>query len=397
MGGGAAAGTLDMASSSTVSTLMPSATEMRCRSTYGAISRTSSIVAVSRPFRRAFAFTAITRWIIARELTPSSTPGSSAGLATDSDDVPADRVGNLGVLELLAGLVQADDAEQRPDLAEHVRRDALVGEVQHRELGLGVRVVELDLEEEAVELTFGEGEDAFVLVRVLRRDHEKRIGKLVRLAVDRHLALAHRLEQGGLGARRRTVDLVGEEDVREDGAGHEEVLAGADDVLPVELRRRRVRRELDALERRAEHVCDGTGKKGLRASGRALEEDVTVRDGGDEKQFDGTVLADDDLRHLRLRPLAQAGEIVVLLLHHQRHCVSFRLVSLHLGPIPGLATAGPTPLSAAILLALTHIRGRSGLDVVGSPAEQRAEVAGWPRKSTGTKASANKNELALAA
>ena len=320
MGGGTAAGTLDMASSRTVSTLMPSATAMRCRSTYGAISRTSSIVAVSRPFRRAFAFTAITRWIIARELTPSSTPGSSRVLPTDADDVPADRVGDLGVLELLAGLVQADDAEQRSDLAEHVRRDALVGEVQHRELGLGVRVVELDLEEEAVELTFGEGEDALVLVRVLRRDHEERIGKLVRLAVDRHLALAHRLEQGGLGARRRTVDLVGEEDVREDGARHEEVLAGADDVLPVELRRRRVRRELDALERRAEHVCDGTGKKGLRASGRAFEEDVAVRDGGDEKQLDGTVLADDDLRHLRLRPLAQVGEIVVLLLHHQRHC-----------------------------------------------------------------------------
>ena len=47
MGGGTAAGTLDMASSRTVSTLMPSATAMRCRSTYGAISRTSSIVAVS--------------------------------------------------------------------------------------------------------------------------------------------------------------------------------------------------------------------------------------------------------------------------------------------------------------------------------------------------------------
>ena len=302
------------------------------------------------------------------------------------------------MLELLAGLVQADDAEQRSDLAEHVRRDALVGEVQHRELGLGVRVVELDLEEEAVELTFGEGEDAFVLVRVLRRDHEERIGKLVRLAVDRHLALAHRLEQGGLGARRRTVDLVGEEDVREDGARHEEVLAGADDVLPVELRRRRVRRELDALERRAEHVCDGTGKKGLRASGRALEEDVTVRDCGDEKQLDGTVLADDDLRHLRLRPLAQAGEIVVLLLHHQRHCgvLSPRFAcTWPFSLIP--AAVGPTRLSAAILIPLTHIRGRSGLDVVGSPAELRAEVAGWPRKSTGTKASANKNELALAA
>ena len=113
----------------------------------------------------------------------------------------------------------------------------LCGRLSIDELRLRVRVVELDLEEEAVELTFGEGEDALVLVRVLRRDHEERVGKLVRLAVDGHLALLHRLEERGLGARRRTVDLVREEDVREDGARHEEVLAGADDVLPVELGR----------------------------------------------------------------------------------------------------------------------------------------------------------------
>src|SRR5262249_59210407 len=30
-----------------------------------------------------------------------------------------------------------------------------------------------------------------------------------------------------------------------------------------------------------------------------------------------------------------------------------------------------------------HIRGRPGFDVVESPAELQAEVAGWPRKSTG--------------
>ena len=44
----------------------------------------------------------------------------------------------------------------------------------------------------------------------------------------------------------------------------------------------------------------------------------------------------------------------------------------------------------------SNIRGRPGLDVVGSPAELQAEVPGWPRKTTGTNASA-KNNLALAA
>ena len=317
---------------------------------------------------------------------------------TDRDDVAADRLGDVGVLELLPGLVETDDAEQRTDLAEHVRSDALVGEVEHRELRFGVGVLELDLEEEAVELAFGEGEDALVLVRVLRRDHEERVGKLVGLAVDGDLALAHRLEQRGLGAGRRTVDLVGEEDVREDGTRHEEVLAGADDVLPVQLDGRRVRRELDALEGGAEHVRDGACEERLRAAGRALEEDVSVRDGCDQKQLDSAVLADDDLRHLRLRPLAQVGEVVVLLLHHQSHCLVLSPRFPSTGPgsldLPQSGRDGYRQLSS---ISLTHIRGRSGLDVVGSPAELRAEVAGWPRKSTGTKASANKNELALAA
>ncbi len=44
-----------------------------------------------------------------------------------------------------------------------------------------------------------------------------------------------------------------------------------------------------------------------------------------------------------------------------------------------------------------HIRGRSGFDVVGSPDELQAEDPGWPRKTPGKTASANDNELALAA
>ena len=76
----------------------------------------------------------------------------------------------------------------------------------------------------------------------------------------------------------------------------------------------------------AEHVRDGAREEGLRAARRALEQDVPVRDGCDEKELDRAILADDDLRHLGLGPLSQVGEVVVLLLHHQRHCsVSFRL------------------------------------------------------------------------
>ena len=56
--------------------------------------------------------------------------------------------------------------------------------------------------------------------------------------VDRDLALVHRLEQRGLGARARAVDLVGEQDVREDRALPEDELAAAL-VVDAERRARR--------------------------------------------------------------------------------------------------------------------------------------------------------------
>ena len=61
----------------------------------------------------------------------------------------------------------------------------------------------------------------FVLDRVLGGDDEERQLERVRLAVDRHLALLHRLEQRRLRLRGRAVDLVHEEDVREHRPGPE--------------------------------------------------------------------------------------------------------------------------------------------------------------------------------
>ena len=67
-------------------------------------------------------------------------------------------------------------------------------------------------------------EHVTVLEGVLRRDHEERVGKAVSLPLDGHLALLHRLEQRGLRAGRRPVDLVGEEDIGEDDTGEEDLL-----------------------------------------------------------------------------------------------------------------------------------------------------------------------------
>ncbi len=95
-----------------------------------------------------------------------------------------------------------DSSGWRSDLAE-----------EHLELLLGRRVAEADAHAEAVELRLGQRVGAVELDRVLRREHEERLRQRPRHAVDRDLALAHRLEQRRLRARRGAVDLVGEQHV----------------------------------------------------------------------------------------------------------------------------------------------------------------------------------------
>ena len=90
--------------------------------------------------------------------------------------------------------------------------------VDDLELVIQARIAERGLEEETVELRLGEREGALVLDRVLGRQQEERIRQRPGHAVDRHLALGHRLEQRGLRLRHRPVDLVDEDDVGEDRA-----------------------------------------------------------------------------------------------------------------------------------------------------------------------------------
>src|SRR3712207_7926023 len=54
-----------------------------------------------------------------------------------------------------------------------------------------------------------------------RRDHEERLWHRVRHAVHGDPVLLHHLEQRRLGLRRRPVDLVGDDDVREHRTGME--------------------------------------------------------------------------------------------------------------------------------------------------------------------------------
>ncbi len=83
------------------------------------------------------------------------------------------------------------------------------GVEQDLPLGFAVRIVDVDLHQEAVELRFGQRIGAFLLQRVLRREHMERRRQVVPRARDRDVMLLHRLQQRGLRARRGAVDFVG--------------------------------------------------------------------------------------------------------------------------------------------------------------------------------------------
>src|SRR5438876_279474 len=227
---------------------------------------------------------------LARPGRPDDTHAEARDLLTDLhlvDDLLRDEEGSL--------------AKERGDVAA-------MRQVERAQLSVLVAVLELELDQEAVELRLRDREDALVLVRVLgRHDEERRVDE-VRAAAERYVALLHRLEQAGLYAGRGAVDLVGEEDVGEDRAALEHELATPCLHRPDQLVRRRVRGELDALEVRAEHPSHGLCEQRLRRAGRAFEQHVTAREGRDQHQVDSLVVTDDGFRDLESRTSEQLAQ-----------------------------------------------------------------------------------------
>ena len=117
---------------------------------------------------------------------------------------------------------------------------------------------------------------------------------------DRDLPLGHRLEQRRLDARGGAVDLVDQDHVGDDrpGLDVEGLRRGPEDPGPDDVGRDQVRRELDAVEGATEDPRQRRQQQGLAEAGRALEEDVPVRQHGDEEPIDDPILADDDAAQL---------------------------------------------------------------------------------------------------
>jgi hypothetical protein len=106
------------------------------------------------------------------------------------------------------------------------------------------------VQQEAIELRFGQRIRAFLLDRVLRRHDHEQLRQRIGHGADGDLPLAHRLEQRRLHLGRCAVDLIGEHEVVEQRAlaEHERAVLRPIDLGAREVRGQEVRRELQAVE-----------------------------------------------------------------------------------------------------------------------------------------------------
>jgi len=164
----------------------------------------------------------------------------------------------------------------------------------------GAWIIDHLLEQEAVELGFGEREDALLLDRVLRRDDHEAVAERQALAIDRDGSLLHRLEQRGLGLGRGAVDLVREQQFGKDRAARHGEGRGleVEQVRPDDVAGHEIGGELNAPEFEPDSAREGARERGLGGARRAFEQDVAARQHRDQHEVDGRLLADHGLADL---------------------------------------------------------------------------------------------------
>ncbi len=161
------------------------------------------------------------------------------------------------------------------------------------------------------------------------------------LTLDRNAALTHRLEEGRLGLRSRAVDLIGENDVGEQGSFGEMEILGlppvdrhADDV-----RRKQIAGELDPLEVQPQRARQRLRESRLADSWNVFDQHVAASQHCDDGQSYGLRLAPYDGGHRRLEA-AQDGSSVIFPTQNTR-CLRHQ-------DLPELASCGRPRRGAAI-------------------------------------------------
>jgi hypothetical protein len=159
------------------------------------------------------------------------------------------------------------------------------------------RIFHVNLEKKPVELRLGERIRPFLFDRISRREHLKRIGQRVRMRSHRHTPLLHRLEERRLRLRRRSVDLVGQNQMVKNRPGKKTHAPPAhvvlEDVGAGDVGWKEVRRELHPAERQSERLGKGCDEQRLRKARHPDEECMPASQKRHEHQVDDGFLPYD--------------------------------------------------------------------------------------------------------
>src|SRR5262249_15113476 len=149
-------------------------------------------------------------------------------------------------------------------------------------------------------LRLGQRVGALRLNGILGGHYQERLGNTVALAGDCDLSFLHHLEQRALHLRRSPVNLIGKEEIGEDGTqrrGKVTVFLVID-ARSHQVRRHEVRRELNSPERSANSSGERLNGEGLGEPRDAFDEQMSLGQDGYQHTFQEMILANDDLFHL---------------------------------------------------------------------------------------------------
>jgi hypothetical protein len=129
----------------------------------------------------------------------------------------------------------------------------------------------------------------------------------------------HCFEESGLNLRRRAVDFVGKDDVREDGSAlhHESPGRLVENLRSDDVRGEQVGSELNSVKRSVDRFGECADGECLREAGDALEKYVTTGQKRDQEALDHSVLTnnafpdfvDDGFRQIGCDVLCHSGKL----------------------------------------------------------------------------------------
>ena len=162
------------------------------------------------------------------------------------------------------------------------RRAVAKVDFEHFHFSVFGRVAHREHHHETIELCGRERIGAFVFEWIHRGDGDEWERELVRRAFDGDLAFFHHFEQGRLRFGWRAVDFVGKQNIRENRASVklEGLRAHVENVRACHIHRKKIRRELNALEGAIDARGECLGEHGFADAGHVAKKNVPLRGHG---------------------------------------------------------------------------------------------------------------------